>query len=281
MSYGIKMMLLAGFAFAVMNVFVKLIPGIPALEIAFFRAAISLVMISAAIKRSKVPFWGNNKPVLWLRGIFGSIGLIFFFYTIKQMPLASATVIHYSSPVFTSLIAMFVLGERLKWFQVVFFVVSISGIMIIYGLDHRVDSIGLLMGLAAAIGSGAAYNCIRKLQLTENPHVIMLYFPLVVLPVSGLVLILQGGWIWPSGIEWFYLLMIGLLTQIAQFGITVAYQHEKATRIAPISYAGLIYALLFGFVFFGEVFNIEILMGMLLVVLGVILSIWIKPGNRI
>lgn len=281
MTYGIKMMLLAGFAFAVMNVFVKLVPNIPALEIAFFRAAISMIIISAYIKRSKVSFLGNNKKVLWMRGIFGSIGLIFFFHTIKQMPLASATVIHYSSPVFTSVFAMFFLGERLKWFQWIFFGLSITGILIIYGLDHRVDTTGVLMGITAAAGSGAAYICIRKLQLTENPHVIMLYFPLVVLPLSVAGLSLTNTWVMPSGIEWLYLLCIGLLTQVAQFGVTVAYQHEKATRVAPISYAGLIYALFFGFIFFGEMFSIKILMGMLLVVLGVILGIWFKPVHKL
>lgn len=281
MSYGIKMMLLAGFAFAVMNVFVKLIPSIPAFEIAFFRAAISLIIIAYAIKRKQISFFGSNKTVLWLRGIFGSIGLIFFFLTIKRMPLASATVIHYSSPVFTSMLAMIFLGERLKWFQVLFFGVSIVGIFIIYGLDHRVNTTGLVYGLLAAAGSGGAYICIRKLQLSENPHVIMLYFPMVVLPVCGIALTLTQSWVWPTPMQWFYLLMIGLLTQVAQFGVTVAYQHEKATRISPISYAGLLYALIFGFIFFGEIFNIKILLGMLLVVAGVILGIIIQPGKKI
>ena len=130
------------------------------------------------------------------------------------------------------------------------------------------------MGLLAALSSAAAYNCIRKLQLTENPNVIILYFPLVALPVSITLLLFLGNWVWPSGWDLFYLLLIGLLTQLAQYGLTIAYQNEEATKIAPISYVGIVYALSFGYFLFDESFDWKVLLGMLLVLMGVILNIF-------
>lgn len=270
------MMLMAGFVFALMNVFVKLVPDIPPLEIAFFRSVISLTLILYNLRKHHIEPFGTNRKVLWLRGIFGSVGLIFFFYSLKMMPLATATVIHYSSPVFTSLIAVIVLKERLRFYQLLFFLISISGIFVIYGFDYRITTAGLIVGVMSAFGSGAAYNCIRWLEKSENPQVIMLYFPLVVLPVSIFMLSITSSWVMPTGWDWLFLLCIGLLTQLAQYGITVAYQHEAATRIAPISYAGVLYALFFGYMIFDESHSLKVYLGMALVLGGVLLSVFVK-----
>ena len=268
------MMLLAGFAFAAMNVLIKLIPAIPALEIVVFRSVISFVISFWAIKRAKISLFGNNKPILVLRGVFGSIGLIAFFYTLQHMPLAAASVIHYTSPIFTGIIAMVLLKEKMNTQQYVFFFISIIGVFTVYGFDLRVDFAGMSIGLLAALASAAAYNCIRKLQLTENPNVIILYFPMVALPVSACLILWMDSWVWPQGWDWFYLLLIGLLTQLAQYGLTIAYQNEKATKIAPISYVGIVYALVFGYFLFDETFDWKVLLGMFLVLLGVILNIF-------
>ncbi len=268
------MMLLAGLAFAAMNVLIKLIPNIPALEIVVFRSLISFIISYWAIRKAKIPVLGNNKPILILRGVFGSIGLISFFYTLQNMPLAAASVIHYTSPIFTGIFAMVLLKEKMNLRQYLFFIISIIGVLIVYGFDLRVNFFGLSIGLLAAMSSAAAYNCIRKLQLTENPNVIILYFPIVAFPVSTLLLLIFDSWVWPSGWDWLFLLLIGLLTQMAQYGLTIAYQNEKATKIAPISYVGIVYALLFGYFLFDESFNWKVLLGMLLVLFGVILNIF-------
>jgi drug/metabolite transporter (DMT)-like permease len=279
MNKGVKMMLLAGLAFAGMNVLIKFIPHIPALEIVVFRSVISLLISVYAIRRKKIPYFGKNKPILFLRGAFGSVGLIFFFYTLQMMPLASATVIHYTSPVFTSLIAIAILGERFSKKQALFFSLSLAGVFLVYGYDVRVPLQGFIMGLTAAFASASAYNCIRKLKNTEDPNVIILYFPMVALPVSLTILLSFNIWVNPMGWDWLYLILIGLLTQIAQFTMTLAYQNEHASKMAPISYAGVLYALIFGFLFFGETFNWKVMIGMGLVLAGVLLNIFYKKSE--
>lgn len=79
-------MLLAGFLFSLMNVSVKLIPHIPAIEIILFRSVFSLILTYILLKRESVPVFGNNKKLLILRGIAGSIGLMTFFIHFKVSP---------------------------------------------------------------------------------------------------------------------------------------------------------------------------------------------------
>src|SRR5688572_9476626 len=110
-------MLLASIAFAWMNVCVKYIGHVPVFEVILFRAGITLVLSYAILRRKKVKPWGVNHKFLVARGVFGACGLICYFYTLQQMQLANAIVIHYLSPIFTTLIALVFLGERVRLLQ--------------------------------------------------------------------------------------------------------------------------------------------------------------------
>src|SRR6478735_1867356 len=110
-------MLIAGFSFAWMNACVKSIGYIPVVEVILFRAGITLVISYFILKKKKVNPWGTHHKFLIARGLFGAGGLVCFFYTLQQMALANAIVIHYLSPIFTTLIAMFFLNEKVRVIQ--------------------------------------------------------------------------------------------------------------------------------------------------------------------
>lgn len=264
-------MLLAGVFFALMNVSVKFIPHIPAIEIILFRSIFSLVFSYLFLKRKHIPVFGNNKKVLVLRGIVGSIGLITFFYTLQNIPLASAVTIQYLSPIFTTILGIFLVKERVKPLQFLFFGISFAGVIVVQGFDPRVNLLWGTVGLASALFSGLAYNIIRKLKNTEHPLVIIFYFPLVTLPIASLVSYFY--WVTPDGWDWFILLWIGMCTQAAQYFMTVAYQNANVSKVSSMTYLGMIYALFFGFIFFGETFGVMSYVGMGLVLLGVLLNL--------
>lgn len=272
-------MLLAVFCFAIMNLIVKLLSDIPAMEIILFRSAISFVICVVGLKMQKVKGLGTNKKVLFLRGLFGGTALFLFFTTIQNIPLASAITLHYLAPIFTAIIAWLVLGERLVPLQWLFFLISFIGVTMVKGFDERVDTIYFIMGIVSAFLSGCAYNCIRKLKTSEHPLMVILYFPLVTLPIASLYCIFYE-WKMPIGLDWLYLLLIGILTQIAQLYMTKAYQLEEAARVASVSYTGVIYALGFGFLFFQEVFNIWVSIGIGLMLLGVVLNVTFKNVKK-
>jgi drug/metabolite transporter (DMT)-like permease len=274
LSPGVKYMLFASFVFSIMNVAVKKVSHIPSVEVVFFRALISLFMSWVYLQRNEIPKWGNNKKVLLLRGLFGTIALIMVFATFQNMPLASAVVIHYLSPIFTALLALIVLKERLFRVQYLFFALCFLGILLIKGFDFRISSLYFLLGICGAFLAGCAYVSIRVLKESEHPLVIVFYFPLVAMPLTGIIS--YFFWETPVGTDWLWLLLVGVLTQIAQVYLTKAYQVETAAVVANVNYVGIFYALIFGYIFFGETFSNEVIGGMMLVLAGVLLNVSFK-----
>lgn len=267
-------MLWAAFLFTIMNVFVKAVSHIPAVELVLFRSVISFILCLIALKKQNVSIWGNNKKVLIARGLFGAVSLMMFFSVLQNIPLATAVVIHYTSPIFTALIAFVILKERIVKIQWLFFALCFAGVLIVKGFDTRVDSYYLGLGVLSAVGAAAAYNCIRKLKTSEHSLVIVFYFPLVTIPITGAITLFN--WVSPQGTDWLYILGIGVLTQLAQVAMTRAYQHEEAAKVASVTYTGLVYALIAGFFFFNETFNWIVLSGMGLTLVGVILNVSFK-----
>jgi len=136
-------------------------------------------------------------------------------------------------------------------------------------------------GVVAALFSGAAYNCIRKLKFTEDSNVIILYFPMVALPITFIYTLALPGWVWPSQEELGLLILIGVLTQIAQYFLTRAYQSEVANKVAAVSNLGVVYALVIGYLFFDESFSVWSIVGMLMVVSGVVLNVKTKLQRKV
>lgn len=267
-------MLLATFFFAVMNVFVKLVPHIPAVEVVLFRSLISFVLSFVFLRAQHVSVWGNNKKILLSRGASGAFALILYFYTLQKMPLASAVTIQFLTPIFTSILGIIVVKERVRPLQWLFFLIAFAGVLVIRGFDPRITPRLMVIGVVAAVFAGLAYNFIRKLKQSEHPLVIVFYFPLVTIPVTAIFSIFN--WAQPIGWEWGALLMIGIFTQIAQYFMTKAYQAEELSKISSLKYIGIIYALGFGWVFFKETYNLLTFIGMLIVMVGVVLNIYYK-----
>lgn len=268
---SIQHMLLAGFLFALMNVAVKLVSHIPAIEIILFRSAFSLAFTYALLKQKKVAVLGTNKKLLILRGVVGSIGLIAFFYTLQRIPLASAVTLNYLAPVFTAILGIFIVKEKVRAKKFLYFGISFVGVLIIEGFDPRISTLDLSIALIASLAMGFAYNIIRKLNTTEHPLVIMIYFPMITLPIAAGVSALV--WVQPQGWDWLILLAVGILTQFAQYFLTLAYQNAQVAKISSLSYLSIVYALAFGFLIFGETYNLMTYVGMAFVLLGVVFNI--------
>jgi len=268
-------MLVAIVFFASMNILIKLVPRIGPVEIVFFRSVVSFVISIITLKKIGVGLWGNNKKWLIIRGLSGSIGLLLFFATIKEIPLASAVAIQYLSPIFTSLLGILIVKERVYSIQWLFFLISFIGVILIQGFDPRVTQVQLAIGVASALAAGMAYNSIRKLKLSEHPLVIIFYFPLITIPITSLYLIFTG-WQTPSIIELLILIAIGLATQFAQYFMTKAYQLEELSKISSIQYIGIVFALLAGVLFFDETYTIKSFAGIFMVLVGVVLNVAFK-----
>lgn len=278
LSEGVKAMFLSTLAFALANVFVKQVGHLPTMEIVFFRCAFGVIFCYVGLRKANADWRGSNRKMLFLRGLFGTIALYLFFTTVQNIPLASAMTIQYLSPIFTTIIAIFLLKEKVKHLQWVFYAMAFSGVLLIEQFDARISPFYLAIGVISAFCSGMAYNLVRSLREREHPLTVVLHFQLFGF-VAGLVFIFFE-WQTPHGFDWLYLILIGVFSQIGQIFLTNALQKEKAASVAIINYTGLIYGISIGWIVFGETQTSVALFGMLLVVGGVILSLIYSRRKR-
>lgn len=292
MNKGIIYIILSGICFIIVNFFVKVLgsetpvlffpptQSYPGHELVLARSVVSFVLSAAIIKQRGLHFWGNNKKWLLIRGISGTIALTIFFYTLHYLPLAVASTIQYLSPIFTVIFAIFLLKERVKLLQWFFIGLSFIGVSLIAISDVIAESdLGLSyfwvgMGMISAVGSGIAYTAIRKLRSTDAPIVIVMYFPMIAIPIMTILCFYE--FTIPQGIEWLYLLIIGLFTQFAQILLTKALHEGEASIIMPFQYLGAIYAFLLGYFVFDEKLHWMIDLGIILVISSVVINVILR-----
>jgi drug/metabolite transporter (DMT)-like permease len=200
--------------------------------------------------------------------------LIFYFKTLQGIPLASAVTIQFLAPIFTAMIGVIMVKEHVKPLQWLFFLMAFGGTLIIHGFDTRISFFYLTLGIGAAFASALAHNLIRKMNTSEDPLVIVFYFPLVTLPVTGIISLFN--WKTPTLQELGILILIGILTQIAQVLMTKSIQAEELSKVESLRYLNIVYALLYGFFLFGETYNFFTYAGMALTLFGVALNLAYK-----
>ncbi|HKP59997.1 MAG TPA: DMT family transporter [Polyangiales bacterium] len=279
-------MLVAAFAFSVMTLLVKLAgQRLPAQEIVAARALLTLVFSYVALRRAGIATLGSGRPLLWLRGVFGFLALSSVYYAVTHLPLAEATVLQYLHPPLTALLAALVLREPFDRSVFWSLLLGLTGMVLIaqpaalFGSESAALSpLGLAAAVAGAVFSSCAYVTVRKLGASEHPLVIVLYFPLVALPAS--IPAMLGGAIWPRGIEWLWLLLVGISTQIGQVSITRALTLDAAGRNAAYSYVQVPFAAVWGALFFDALPNGYGMLGSVLILAGAVLNMRAHAGQR-
>jgi drug/metabolite transporter (DMT)-like permease len=257
-----------------MQLCVKFLSHLPFTELVFFRSIVSLVLSLIILKRAGVHPLGNKRKYLVLRGIFGVIALSSFFFTLQNLPIATAIVIQYLSPMFTALFAIWILKEPMKPVQWLFFALSFAGIIVIKGFNDDIDLIYMIAGVVSAVFAGLAYNMIGKVKGSDHPVVVVFYFPLIATPIMGVVSLFY--WETPVGWDWLIILAMGVFTQLAQVTMTKAWQAEEANQIAPLKYVGIIFALFWDYSIFGISHNWSMFVGIGLVISGVVANLLMK-----
>ncbi len=263
-------LLLATLFFSLMQICVKLLSHIPSMEIAFFRGLIALVLGFTILKLKGIPPLGSKHPLLWIRGFLGTLALICFFYSLQNLELAPAVTIQYIAPLLTVLFAGLFFKEPATVAQWIFFLAAFLGVFTAQGLGSGGGWLAFAAGIFSSVLSALAYNTIRLLADKDDPNVVVLYFPLVTVPLLLWPTLLQ--WVAPVGVEWLYVLGVGVFTQGAQVYMTKAYQAAEAAKIVDISFLGVPFAAIFGWLLFYEWPNAWQFVGMCIVITSVILS---------
>jgi drug/metabolite transporter (DMT)-like permease len=177
---------------------------------------------------------------------------------VVHIPLADATVIHYTNPVYTALLAAWFLRERLHPRTMICVVASLVGVLLIARPSFMLGGMAVqtiepkyyAAALAAAVLSAGAYVVVRKLGGSEDPLVVVFYFPLVTVPLVLPLVVMD--WVWPTPVEWLLLIGVGVTTQVAQVFLTRGLVLEPAGKAMSVAYIQIIFAAIWGALFFAE-----------------------------
>lgn len=279
---GYAYLLAAAFFFSLMTVCVKLAGArLPAEQIILARAVVGLGLSVWAVRRAGLPLGGNARRRLLLRGVLGSGGLYCFFYAVTVLPLSEVTTIHYVNPILTALLAAVVLKERIGWGLAVALATSLAGVVVVarpqllFGGEQVLEPLAVGIALLGAAFSAGAYVTVRRLRATDDPLVVVLWFPIVATPVF--VPLALRVWVWPRPLEWLVLLGVGVATQIAQVFLTRGLHLLPAGRGTTVGYVQIAFAMVWSVVIFGETVDAVELAGAGLVVLGIAILVATQP----
>ncbi len=274
---GISLLIGSALAFSLMSVCIKQLNGrFPIAELVFFRSIFSLLITRVIMVNAKIYPWGINKKLLFLRGAIGTGALFCVFKAINSLPLATATIIQYTYPTFTALLAWLLLDEVLNKKIFIAIVLGWIGVQVVVNPfwtnssnTFPISSVGI--ALSGALLTALAYVIVRKLSKDEHNLVIVFYFPLVSIPITLPFLLKQG--VYPIGTEWLWLLGIGVFTQLGQMLITKGLSILPASYAGSINYSQVLFASIWGIIFFSEQLTIYIVIGAVCVLGATLISI--------
>ena len=276
LSPGFTYMALSAVSFCFMSVFVKFAGhSLPTIQIVFVRGVVTLVFTVLLIFREKISPFGNHKKLLIARGITGTIALFLVYESIKRFPLSEATVIQYLFPIFTALIAAFIISEPLNKNIIGAILLGLFGVYAVLGFPfltgyEQIDLSGVFIAITGSFLTGLAYVLVRQsTKLDEHPLVVMFYFPLFTVPFCFPFLF--SYWVKPSLNEWAFLLLVGICTQLGQLFLTHGYKELPAAKAAPLSYIQVPLAMVMGIIFFEEVIDFNFIIGSIFVFTSIFL----------
>ena len=269
---------LSALFFCLMTVFVKIAgQQLETIQIVFFRGIITLLFTSVIIKRKKIYLWGANHKLLILRGIIGTVALFFVYESIQRFPLSEATVIQYLYPIFTALLASFIISENVGNQHYFAIILGFLGVYIILDFpfinpESSLNTTNLIIAITGAFLTGFAYVIVRMASnMKESPYVIMFYFPLFTVPMS--FPFAYDLWIYPSIDNWIVLLLVGICTQLGQTFLTFGYKLLPASKAAPTSYIQVPFSVLAGSVIFYENISYNFILGSIVIFFSLYLII--------
>ena len=263
-------LILCALAFSLMTVCVKHLGGqLPVAEIVLVRSLISIVITLAMLQRVGVSPWGEQRGLLLVRGVLGTTALLCFFEALARLPLAAATLLQYTYPTLTALSAWLLLGEPIRRRIGIAVLLGWIGVMLVMQPDWvnsttsavmpELPAIAVTLGLGGALLTALAYVSVRQLSAREHPLVIVFYFPLVSVPAT--LPLLWGQAIWPSPEQWLWLVGVGIFTQLGQIWLTEGLSALPAARATSINYVQVVFASLWGVLFFAEPITGAVVLG--------------------
>jgi drug/metabolite transporter (DMT)-like permease len=250
---GLALLSLSALLFATMGVFIRLASHTVGNELVVFWRNLTGCLLLLPLVALKGPgFLRTDKPWMHLwRALVGLAAMYGFFYAIGHLPLSSAMIFTYSSPVFIPLVAWLFLKERITPIMVAAAGLGLVGVLLVCKPTTGLLNPIALIGIGSSLLASMAFVTVRALTATEPATRIVLFFNLVSTAISAIPLLWAGRWL--TGREYVYVIAAGILATLSQVVMSKAYSYAPAGRIGPATYLAIIIAGIYAWVLWGEV----------------------------
>ena len=239
--------------FSIMVIFIrKASENLHILEVVFFRNLLAfIVMLPLLTSTGLDAIKMNNTKLFFMRGFFGAIGMLAGFTCLTLIPLAQATAISFSKPIFITIGATIFLGEIIKARRIAAIIIGIIGMLIIVQPGVNSLSFGIMLAIIAALAHSINALIVKKLTLTDSPQAIVMWMVIILIPITFIPAVTV--WQWPSFETWLYLWGIAIVGTLAHFSWTKSYTMAEITSLESIEFIKLPIMALFGWMIFSEI----------------------------
>jgi drug/metabolite transporter (DMT)-like permease len=239
----------------------------------FSRSVIGVVYISLILYFSKQKFsiQTDKLKLHFSRNIFHFVGQYGWFVGIGLLPLAEVFALEFTAPIWTLIIAGIFLGEKITSRKLIAVIFGLLGVLVITKPGIEVVDVASFIVLGAAVCFAVTLVCTKSLSSSESPVLILFYMSLIQLPI-GFVLAIST-WTWPTLQQWFWLVIIGFTALSAHYCLSKAMQYAEVSMVVTVDFLRLPLIALVGVALYAEEFEISLLLGGLLMVVGNLVSL--------
>jgi drug/metabolite transporter (DMT)-like permease len=263
---GFLYMFVSVCAFSIMDLIVKWSDSYPLGQVIFFRGFFGVLLYFLIMPRDRIKnFYYTKRPGLhFLRCFFGLIALLSIFTALRNLPLATVVSISFAAPIFTTILSIFLLSEKVGLFRWLAVIVGFIGIIIITEPGFSSLNIYFIYPLIFCLGMSYVAITIRQLSTSEPVWLISLYFSATITLASFFTI--PYGWIMPDIKDLILLMLIGILGGAANLWLSQSYKFSEVSLVTPLKYLALIFAIIFGYIIWNEVPSTKTLIGAFLVI---------------
>ena len=229
----------------------KLGHDIPAAEVAFMRSFVGLViLLPFFMKRGRTIFRTQRPGLHIIRVICSTINSIAMYYGVAHLPLAVATSLSFTRPLFMVVLAVVALGERVRWRRALATVIGFGGVLTILGPTSLIFDHAALVALGGAAAVAVALAVIRQQSIIDGSVTMLAWYMVGTTVLSAPFAFLD--WHAPTSTEWAYLVLVGIGATAGQFMLIRAFMFAEATVVNPIDYSQIVIGALLGYWLFNE-----------------------------
>ncbi len=264
-------MLVAGFMFACMGVFVKLgAQYFSSTELVFYRSLLGVWITFGVIRYQRLPIITPHWKIHCWRGVSGLISLLLFFYCLTRLPLATAISLNYTWSLFVALFSTLILKEQIHWTLIGSILIGFVGVILLLQPDLTEQAFPMVnvMGVASGFFAGIAYINVKQLGLLgESEWRVVFYFTLISTLVTGIwLLFTHMNPVTEQGLM--VLLGMGVTATLAQLAMTRAYHTGVTLVVTALGYSTVLFSSLLGVWYWNEALSSIAWSGIVLIVLG-------------